>query len=40
MQNFVWLFSAVAGFLIWLAQRQIERKMKIFEDAVTALFRY
>jgi hypothetical protein len=40
MNSFAWLFAALAGFMIWIAQKQVERKMKIFDDAVTALLRY
>jgi hypothetical protein len=40
MQNIVWLFSAAADFLVWLAQKKIEMRMKIFDDAVAALLRY
>ncbi|MDR3568740.1 MAG: hypothetical protein P4L43_12000 [Syntrophobacteraceae bacterium] len=40
MNNLIWLFSALAGFMIWVSQKQVERKMKIFDDAVNALIRY
>jgi hypothetical protein len=44
MNSFTWiftaLFTALLGFIIWIAQKHVERKMKICEDAVAALSRY
>lgn len=40
MSGFGWVFSAIMGLLIWLAQKRVETKMRVFEEAVTALLRY
>jgi hypothetical protein len=40
MQIFVWLFGALVGFMVWLAQKKVERQTKIYDDAVTALICY
>jgi hypothetical protein len=40
MNNGVWFLSAMAGLLIWLAQKRVEMKMKVFDEAVIALLRY
>ena len=40
MNDWAWLLGAIAGFLVWLAQKRVEMKMKVFDEAVTALLRY
>jgi len=37
MKEIITLFTVVAGFLAWLAQRRLEIKMGIFNDAVKGL---
>lgn len=40
MNDIVWIFSAIIGLLVWLAQKRVEMETKVFEEAVTALLRY
>jgi len=40
MKELIALFTLMAGFIIWLAQRRIETKMEIFKDAVKSLIAF